>query len=111
MRITWSSINPPSGSSMSLWLVRKDTGAVQAVIVAGLAPNGIYNWTLPSTSSTCNTNASNVCSNDLVSQQQYTVEAVLYTPSNAYVGDGISPVSPVAPVYGNSGLGGVFTIQ
>jgi hypothetical protein len=111
MRISWNSISPPAGSAMGLWLVRRDTGAVVAVIKGGLAQNGIYNWTLPSTLGTCNAEASNVCSSDLKSGVSYSIQAALYTPSNAYIGDNVAPTNPISPTYGSVGMGGVFTIQ
>jgi hypothetical protein len=109
--VTWSSSNPPAGSAVSLWLVNKQTQAANAVIVGGLAVNGVYTWNVPSIGATCNPEASNVCASDLTQGDSYAIEAVLYTPSNAYVGDGTAPSSPTAPVYGASAVGGTFTLD
>ncbi|HVM73422.1 MAG TPA: hypothetical protein VMU13_00900 [Candidatus Paceibacterota bacterium] len=109
--ITWNSVNPPSGSAMSLWLVNNQTQKTQAVIAGGLAPNGVYTWHVPAVGATCNANASNVCDTDLVAGGSYAIEAVLYTPSNAYVGDGTEPNNPIQPTYGNSGVTNSFTVQ
>ena len=110
VHITWQSSSPPAGSAMSLWLVNKQTGSASAVIVGGLAPNGTYTWNVPADGSTCNPNAANVCDSDLVVGDTYAIEGVLYTPGNAYVGDGTAPSSPIEPSYGNSAVGGSFTV-
>ena len=109
--ITWSSTNPPAGSSMSLWLVNIQTQRAQAVIAGGLAPSGTYTWHTPALGAACNPNASNVCDTDLVNGTTYAIEAILYTPSNAYIGDGTEPVNPVAPTYGASAVGGTFVVD
>ena len=110
-KITWNSINPPSGSAMSLWLVNTNTGKTQAVIAGGLAVNGVYTWNIPAVGASCNANASNVCDTDLVDGSVYAIEAVLYSPSTAYVGDGTAPTSPVQPTYGASAVTETFTVQ
>ncbi len=109
--ITWSSVSPPSGSAMALFLVNNQTGQASDVIAGDLAPSGTYTWNVPSVGATCNPNASNVCDTDLVQGDSYTIEAVLYTPSSAYVGDGTAPANPVAPSYGNSAVTGTFTVD
>ena len=40
----------------------------------------------------------------------YQIEADVYTPNNAYVGDGPPPTNPVAPVYGDYDSGISFRI-
>ena len=109
--ITWNSVNPPSGSAMSLWLVNKQTGAANTVVAGGLSASGIYTWNVPALGSTCNPNASNVCASDLVQGGSYAIEAVLYAPSNAYVGDGTAPSNPTQPTYGSSAVAGTFTVS
>jgi hypothetical protein len=108
--VNWTSINPPTGSSVSLWLVNKLTKTANAVIASTLAVTGVYTWYVPAIGATCNPNASNVCASDLVGGDNYAIEAVMYTPSNAYVGDGTAPSNPIAPVYGQSAVGGTFTL-
>ena len=110
-RITWSTTGAPAGSAISLWLVNMQTHHTQAVIAGGFAPSGVYTWNIPSLGAPCNANASNVCAADIVNGSTYSIEAVLYTPSNAYVGDGTAPASPIQPTYGNSGVTGSFTIH
>ena len=109
--ITWSSVSPPSGSAAALFLVNNQTGQASDVIAGDLAPSGTYTWSVPSVGATCNPNASNVCDTDLVQGDSYAIEAVLYTPSSAYVGDGTAPANPVAPSYGNSAVTGTFTVD
>ena len=109
--INWSSVNPPTGSAMSLWLVNKQTKTANAIIAGGLAVNGVYTWNVPSVGATCNPNASNACASDLVEGDSYAVEAVMYSPASAYVGDGTAPSDPVAPVYGQSAVSGTFTLE
>jgi hypothetical protein len=96
---------------MSLWLVNEQTKAANAVIAGDLAVNGTYTWNVPAVGASCNPNASNVCDTDLVQGDSYAIEAVLYTPSTAYIGDGTAPASPTAPVYGASAVGGSFTLD
>ena len=110
-RITWSTSNAPSGSAISLWLVNMQTHKTQAVIAGGLAPNGVYTWNIPALGASCNANASNVCASDIVNGATYSIEAVLYTPGNAYIGDGTAPASPTQPTYGNSGVTQSFTVH
>jgi hypothetical protein len=110
VRVVWSSISPVAGSAVSLWLVDNQAAALTAVIAGGLSPNGTYLWHIPDATSVCNPNAATVCARDLVNGNTYSIEAVSYTPSNAYVGDGVSPKNPIAPIYGASGLGGIFRL-
>jgi hypothetical protein len=109
--ISWTSLNAPTGSVISLWLLNKQTGKASDLIASDRPVNGSYGWSVPAVGATCNQNAANVCATDLQQGASYAIEAVLYTPSNAYIGDGAAPANPVAPTYGASALGGTFTVS
>jgi hypothetical protein len=109
--ISWSSTSQPSGSMMSLWLANEQTQSANRIIAGGLSANGTYTWSVPAVGATCNANAMNVCDTDLVQGDSYAIEAVSYTPSNAYVGDGAAPSSPVTPTFGNAAIGQTFTVD
>ena len=109
--ITWSSINPPSGSAMSLWLVDLQAQTAQALIAGGQPMSGTYTWRIPNTGEQCVAGSSKVCASHLVAGKSYAVEAIIYTPAHAYVGDGLAPANPVSPTYGASSVGGAFIIS
>lgn len=109
-RITWSAPSAPEGSAMSLWLV--DVGAQKSVglIKGGLAVNGTMDWNIPAAGAACDSSSQIICASALTDNDTYAIQALLYTPSTAYVGDGAAPASPVAPVYGDSGMSGSFML-
>ncbi len=108
--LTWSASSQPSGSRVALWLVDERTFATTALIAGNRALSGTYEWTVPALSSQCPTEGSNVCGADLVSGRQYSLEADVYTPANAYVGDGAKPSGAPDPEYGDYETTDPFTM-
>ncbi len=109
--ITWASSGESSDAAVVLRLFDTRTQATTDVIAGGQALNGTYTWQVPSATSTCSLLNGNVCGSDLVAGREYMIEADVYTPSTAYVGDGPAPTNPVAPIYGDSAwTGTAFTI-
>jgi hypothetical protein len=109
--INWQSSDEPSDTAVSLWLFDPQTNTAN-VLIAGAQPlNGSYTWTIPAADSTCPTDGSfNVCGADLVAGNQYQIEADIYMPSDAYVGDGPPPTNPVNPAYGDFSDAPAFTV-
>ncbi len=108
--ISWRTVNPPTGSAMSLWLTDAETGDIIALITGAKAPTGTYSWTLPAAGSSCPQGTAYVCASDLTSGHRYVVQADLYTPANADLGDPATNGGP-NPHYIEYGNGGVFTMQ
>jgi hypothetical protein len=109
--ITWQSTNEPAGAAVALWIYDPHSNTDSAIITSGQALSGTYTWSVPAAASACPSDGSfNICGTDLVAGRQYQIEADVYTPGNAYVGDGAPPSSPVVPTYGDFGDGAPFTI-
>jgi hypothetical protein len=109
--VNWQSSDEPGGAMIALWLVDPTTDATTALIAGAQNLNGTYQWTLPAAGSACTAGAMNVCGSSLVAGKQYEIEADVYTPSDAYVGDGPEPANPVAPVYGDYADTAAFTLR
>ena len=60
--------------------------------------------------SACNPDSLNICGADLVAGQQYQIEADVYVPLDAYVGDGAMPANAVLATYGDFKAGNAFTV-
>lgn len=100
--ISWQSSGEPAGAKVSLWLYDLHANTLSALIAGAQPLSGSYTWTVPGTTSTCPSDGSfNVCGADLVAGRQYSIEADVYTPGNAYVGDGPPPANPIDPAYGD----------
>ena len=109
--ISWQSTNEPSGSVVALWLLDVHQQTATALIAGNLPLSGSYTWSVPAAASACPSDGSfNVCGNDLIAGRQYVIEADVYSPADAYVGDGPPPSSPVAPVYGDFFDDTAFTV-
>lgn len=109
--ISWHSVNPISNAAMSLWIVDIQTRRATKVIAGSLPTTGSYNWQVPSVTTVCDHSVNNVCASDLVSGHQYTIEALMYTPSNAYIGDGLDPGTGIMPTYTGSATTSPFTMK
>ena len=96
---------------MSLWLVDMATQQATKVIAGGLPTTGTYTWQVPTAGAYCNSSTNNVCASDLVVGKSYSIEALIYSPNNAYVGDGADPGTNILPTYTNSATTSVFTVK
>jgi hypothetical protein len=108
--IDWNSSGEPSNAAVALWLFDIQTQATTAVISGGQALSGSYTWHVSATGATCQTDRLNVCDTDLVAGHQYAIEADVYMPQNAYVGDGAPPANPIDPTYGDFFDAPTFTV-
>jgi hypothetical protein len=112
MTIQWQANNQDSDARVALWVVNTPDHTTPVALIAGaLGTVGSYTWHIPSATSTCPTDGSfNICGNDLKKGTSYAIEADIYTPHDAYVGDGAPPASPITPAYGDYADTGDFTI-
>ncbi len=85
--IQWEFTGAPDTAAVALMLVN-DKGAPIALIKGQRATSGFYRWDLPAPGTSCPQNSAAVCVSHLVSGRTYGIQAALYTPSNAYLGDG-----------------------
>ena len=108
--ITWTTQNAPSGSAISLWVFDVLLGQSTVLIADARAPNGAFLWRIPDLTDPCDTNSSIACGSDLVTGRKYVIEAALYTPADAYLGNGAPPSNPVDPTYLDFGFGDPFTM-
>ena len=108
--ITWTTRNAPSGSALSLWVFDVLLDQSIALIADARAANGAFLWRIPNIDDPCDTNSSIACGSDLVTGRRYLIEAALYTPANAYVGNGAPPQDPIDPTYIDFGFGDPFTM-
>lgn len=96
--VSWSTINPPSGAKVALWLFDVALNSTTARIQTALAASSTYAWHLPNASDTCDAASINVCASDLVPGRSYGIEAALYTdtsnPDNpSYIDYGFTPTA------------------
>ena len=109
--ITWQSQGQDSDARVALWLVNApDHNTPVALIAGGLGVVGSYVWHVPSATSTCLAGTFKVCASDLVAGESYAIEADVYTPHDAYVGEGDAPSNPISPVYGDYADTADFTV-
>ncbi|HUO50418.1 MAG TPA: Ser-Thr-rich GPI-anchored membrane family protein, partial [Candidatus Paceibacterota bacterium] len=101
--IQWQSQNAPSNSAVALWLVDLHTQAASALIAGQEPTSGSYQWTIPATGSSCNTNSPIACASDLLAGNSYGIEAAVYQPANAFLGGSQVPSGAVNPSYSDSG--------
>lgn len=101
--VTWQSSNAPSGSALALWLIDVNTEEATALITGDQQVNGTYQWQIPAVGSSCNSNSDDACASDLVAGDSYGIEAAVYTPSDANLGDGSEPSSNPSPSYSGYG--------
>ncbi|MBI5457590.1 hypothetical protein HY971_02605 [Candidatus Kaiserbacteria bacterium] len=109
--IAWRTINPPPGSAISLWLVDVQGGEVVGLIAGGKATSGSYDWHVPNAGDACPSGTPYVCDTDLVSGRDYMIEADLYTPADANLGEPNTPPSAPDPLYLEFGFTDPFTMR
>src|SRR3989344_1449333 len=109
--IKWRTINAPLGSAMSLWVLDVQSGQPAGLIAGGKPVSGTYVWQIPNAGDSCPANAPYVCAADLVSGREYLIEADLYTPPDAGLGEPGTPASAPDPLYLEFGFTHSFTMQ
>ncbi len=107
---TWSTRNAPSGSAVSLWIFDVRLNQTTVLITDAQSTSGSFVWRIPALTDSCDTNSSIVCGSDLVTGRKYLIEAALYTPANAYLGNGAPPANPIDPTYIDFGFADPFTM-
>ena len=109
--IKWRTINAPLGSAMSLWVLDVQSGQPAGLIAGGKPVSGTYVWQIPNAGDACPANTPYVCAADLVSGREYLIEADLYTPPDADLGEPGTPASAPDPLYLEFGFTNSFTMQ
>ncbi len=111
LTISWDSQNAPTGSAVSLWLV-KSSGGNLGLIARNQLTNGTFNWQVPG--SRCS--SSGVCSILVDSPAAYYTDVGtywivgnIYTPADAYLG-GYGPANPTYPTYLATATSSLFNI-
>ena len=104
LRISWSAQNAPSGSVVALWLTDPNSSGNVITLIRGQQPTtGTYDWVVPTT----------YCEQDVcgvpLRTGSYTIDATLYTPSNAYL-YGFPPANPVVATKLAGAASGIFTV-
>lgn len=110
-RITWRTVNPPPDTAISLWLVDLETNQPGRLIAGARPTSGSYDWHLPSANDACTTDTPYVCASDLVSGQQYAIEANLYAPTGADLGEPNTPANAPLPTFLEFGWTDPFTME
>ena len=108
--ISWQSQGQSPNARVSLWLVDTSSGYTTALIAGAKPVSGTFDWSVPAAASQCPMEALNVCGADLVAGKEDAIEADVYPPANAYVGDGSRPANAVDPVYGDLKDTQAFTV-
>ncbi|OGG50933.1 hypothetical protein A2763_02760 [Candidatus Kaiserbacteria bacterium RIFCSPHIGHO2_01_FULL_54_36] len=108
--ITWEALRQASSSAVSLWLSDVLTGSTTPLIKASLPLSGTYSWQIPAANSACSSVYLNVCGADLVVGGRYAIEADVYTPADAYIGDETQNSNGPDPEWGNYSKTNAFTI-
>lgn len=109
--IKWRTINAPFNSAMSLWILDVQSGQPAGLIAGGKPTSGTFVWQIPQAGDACPANTPYVCAADLVSGREYLIEADLYTPPDADLGEPGTPSSAPDPLYLEFGFTNSFTMQ
>jgi hypothetical protein len=94
--IQWNFPEAPESAAVGLWLVDTEERRVIGLIAANRAKRGSFTWTLPEPSSACDRQLSWVCGYDLAPGRTYLIQASVYTPANAQLGQFIDSSLPEA---------------
>lgn len=111
LAISWDSQNAPTGSAVSLWLV-KSSGERLGLIAGNQPVSSTFSWQVPGP----RCNSSGVCAILVDSPAAYYTDVGtywvvgnIYTPADAYLG-GYGPANPTYPTYLATATSSLFNI-